>query len=81
MNIYNILYKNIYLHSVFFKAITKWINFGTCLVPQEKVRQSTIEYSLRWILANYENQNNLSRIGFLLDWLTGNLLKSIHTWK
>ncbi|CAH0726002.1 unnamed protein product, partial [Brenthis ino] len=50
--------------------ITKWVNLGACLVPQEKVCQSTIEYSLRWILANYENQSNFSRIGFLLDWLT-----------
>ncbi|XP_061378740.1 centromere protein I-like [Danaus plexippus] len=50
--------------------ITKWVSFGTCLVPQEKVNQNTVEYSLRWILANYENQNNFSRIGFLLDWLT-----------
>ncbi|XP_046961533.1 centromere protein I-like [Vanessa cardui] len=50
--------------------ITKWVNLGASILPKEKVSQSTIEYSLRWILANYDNQSNFSRIGFLLDWLT-----------
>lgn len=63
-----------YHHINFVLAITKWVNLGACLVPQGKVGQCTIEYSLRWILANYENQSNFSRIGFLLDWLTGMLI-------
>nr|XP_026500420.1 centromere protein I-like [Vanessa tameamea] len=50
--------------------ITKWVNLGATILPKEKISQSTIEYSLRWILANYDNQSNFSRIGFLLDWLT-----------
>ncbi|CAH2104440.1 unnamed protein product [Euphydryas editha] len=50
--------------------MTKWVSLGATIVPQEKVTQSTIEYSLRWIFANFDNQSNFSRIGFLLDWLT-----------
>ncbi|XP_041972461.1 centromere protein I-like [Aricia agestis] len=50
--------------------ITKWVNLGTCLVPQQKISQVTIDYSFRWILANYRKQDYVSRLGFLLDWLT-----------
>ncbi|XP_068621199.1 uncharacterized protein [Battus philenor] len=50
--------------------ISKWISLGACLVPQEKIQERTIEYSVRWLLANYYNQSNFSQIAFLLDWLT-----------
>ncbi|CAG9784185.1 unnamed protein product [Diatraea saccharalis] len=50
--------------------INKWISLGTCMVPPEKVEEKTVEYSFRWILANYEDQTSFSRICFLLDWLT-----------
>nr|XP_034840785.1 centromere protein I-like [Maniola hyperantus] len=50
--------------------IPKWVNLGACLVPQEKVKQKTVEYSLQWILAKYDSTNNTTRTGFLLDWLT-----------
>ncbi|XP_045457534.1 centromere protein I-like [Melitaea cinxia] len=50
--------------------ITKWFSLGTTIVPQEMVTQSTVEYALRWILGNYYDQSNFSRIGFLLDWMT-----------
>ncbi|XP_038210578.1 centromere protein I-like isoform X2 [Zerene cesonia] len=50
--------------------ITKWVNLGSCIVPQDKVAQNTVEYCLKWLLANYKNQNNFPRIGHVLDWLT-----------
>ncbi|XP_052758642.1 uncharacterized protein LOC113516850 [Galleria mellonella] len=50
--------------------ISKWISLGACLVPPDRVEERTVEYSFRWLLANCQNQTTLSRIGFLLDWLT-----------
>ncbi|CAH0405020.1 unnamed protein product [Chilo suppressalis] len=50
--------------------ITKWTTLGTCMIPPEKIEEKTVEYSFRWILANYEDQTSFSRISFLLDWLT-----------
>ncbi|XP_013168112.1 PREDICTED: uncharacterized protein LOC106118102 [Papilio xuthus] len=50
--------------------ITKWINLGACLVPNEKIGKLTVDYALRWLLAKYDNQSNFSNISFLLDWLT-----------
>ncbi|CAH2239905.1 jg2640 [Pararge aegeria aegeria] len=50
--------------------IPKWVNLGVCIVPQEKVKQKTVAYSLQWIFANYDSSSNASRTGFLLDWLT-----------
>lgn len=57
---------------ILFSAITKWVSLGSCLVPSVMVEDRTVEYALRWILANLDNQPNYSRVGFLLDWLTGN---------
>ncbi|XP_072937060.1 uncharacterized protein [Epargyreus clarus] len=50
--------------------ITKWVSLGVCLVPKERIIDQTIEYSLRWLMANFENQANSSRVGFVLDWVT-----------
>ncbi|KAL4712893.1 hypothetical protein ACJJTC_011963 [Scirpophaga incertulas] len=50
--------------------ITKWVTLGACLIPPKIIEEKTVDYSLRWILANYENHSNFTRIGFLLDWLT-----------
>ncbi|CAK1544207.1 unnamed protein product [Leptosia nina] len=50
--------------------IRKWISLGTCILPQDNVGQNTIEYALRWLLANQLDQSFYQRIGFLLDWLT-----------
>ncbi|XP_045762253.1 centromere protein I-like [Maniola jurtina] len=50
--------------------IPKWVDLGACIVPQEKVKQKTVEYSLQWILANFDTTNNTTKTGFLLDWLT-----------
>ncbi|XP_045511612.1 centromere protein I-like [Colias croceus] len=50
--------------------ITKWVNLGSCIVPQDKVAQNTVEYCLKWLLANNKNQNNFPRIRHVLDWLT-----------
>ncbi|XP_063376430.1 uncharacterized protein LOC134663846 [Cydia fagiglandana] len=50
--------------------ITKWVSIGVCLVPQNCVTEQTVDYALRWLLANAQDQTNFSRIAFLLDWLT-----------
>ncbi|XP_048006205.1 centromere protein I-like [Leguminivora glycinivorella] len=50
--------------------ITKWTSIGVCLVPQNSVTEQTVDYALRWLLANAQNQTNFTRIAFLLDWLT-----------
>ncbi|XP_059049844.1 uncharacterized protein LOC131844880 [Achroia grisella] len=50
--------------------ISKWISLGVSLVPPDRVEDRTVEYSFRWLLANYENHTSFSRMGFLLDWLT-----------
>ncbi|XP_023950611.2 centromere protein I [Bicyclus anynana] len=50
--------------------MAKWVDLGVCIVPKEKVQQKTVEYSLRWILVNCDNASNITRTGFLLDWLT-----------
>ncbi|XP_063617218.1 uncharacterized protein LOC134790380 [Cydia splendana] len=50
--------------------ITKWVSIGVCLVPQNSVTEQTVDYALRWLLANAQDQTNFSRIAFLLDWLT-----------
>ncbi|XP_037297852.1 centromere protein I isoform X2 [Manduca sexta] len=34
------------------------------------IEERTIDYVFQWILANYGNENNFSKINFVLDWIT-----------
>ncbi|XP_045513464.1 centromere protein I-like isoform X1 [Pieris brassicae] len=50
--------------------IRKWMNLGCCIIPQQRVGQNSVEYALRWLLANNRNPIFHPRICFVLDWLT-----------
>lgn len=37
------------------------------------IEERTVDYAFRWLLGSFDNQSNLPRVAFLLDWLTGKL--------
>ncbi|CAG9097948.1 unnamed protein product [Plutella xylostella] len=50
--------------------VTKWLSIGMCLVPRDRLEPRSVDYAMRWLLANFQNQTSYTRIGFVLDWLT-----------